>query len=74
MLFILQEQLLINEIQELNQKVGQPTVSMILIVFDVMQFLLFSLQGNLIHQENMELYGKINIMHQENIELHKKVY
>ncbi|XP_064973103.1 MADS-box transcription factor 23-like isoform X1 [Musa acuminata AAA Group] len=68
------EQLLINEIQELNQKVRQPTVSMILIVFEVMQFLLFSLQGSLIHQENMELYRKINIMHQENRELHKKVY
>ncbi|XP_064973105.1 MADS-box transcription factor 27-like isoform X3 [Musa acuminata AAA Group] len=70
----IKEQLLINEIQELNQKVRQPTVSMILIVFEVMQFLLFSLQGSLIHQENMELYRKINIMHQENRELHKKVY
>lgn len=32
-----------------------------------------SLQGSLVHQENMELYRNINIMCQENTELHRKV-
>jgi MADS-box transcription factor, plant len=31
------------------------------------------LQGSLVHQENMELYKKINLIRQENAELHKKV-
>ncbi|CAL5372610.1 unnamed protein product [Camellia sinensis] len=30
--------------------------------------------GNLIHQENVELYKKVNLIHQENMELYKKVY
>lgn len=30
-------------------------------------------QGNLIHQENVELYKKVNLTRQENMELYKKV-
>ncbi|MBA0747291.1 hypothetical protein Gogos_004215, partial [Gossypium gossypioides] len=33
-----------------------------------------SLQGNIIHQENVELYKKVNLIRQENNELYKKVY
>lgn len=33
-----------------------------------------TVQGNLIHQENIELHKKINIIRQENIELYKKVF
>lgn len=32
-----------------------------------------SLQGSLIHQENIELYKKVNLIRQENMELYKKV-
>lgn len=32
------------------------------------------LQGNLLHQENIELYKKVNLIHQENMEMNKKVY
>ncbi|CAI0548418.1 unnamed protein product [Linum tenue] len=31
------------------------------------------LQGNLIHQENVELYKKVTLLRKENVELHKKV-
>lgn len=31
------------------------------------------LQGTIIHQENVELYKKVNLVRQENVELHKKV-
>lgn len=31
------------------------------------------IQESLIHQENMELYKKVNFLQQENIALHKKV-
>lgn len=32
------------------------------------------LQGNMVHQENMELHKQINIVRQENTELYKKVH
>lgn len=32
------------------------------------------MQGNLIHQENVELYKKVNLIRQENMELYKKVF
>lgn len=35
--------------------------------------MLFSPQGRLIHQENLELYKKINMIRQENMELYKEV-
>lgn len=35
--------------------------------------ILFSPQGRLIHQENLELYKKINMIRQENMELYKEV-
>ncbi|GLU13363.1 hypothetical protein SLE2022_300010 [Rubroshorea leprosula] len=31
-------------------------------------------RGNLIYQENVELYKKFNLIHQENMQLYKKVY
>lgn len=31
------------------------------------------MQGSIIHQENMELYKKVNLIRQENAELYKKV-
>lgn len=31
-------------------------------------------QGNIIHQENVELYKKVNLMRKENMELYKKVF
>ncbi|XP_022864781.1 MADS-box transcription factor 23-like isoform X1 [Olea europaea var. sylvestris] len=33
-----------------------------------------NLKGNLIHQENVDLYKKVKFIQQENMELHKKVY
>ncbi|URE04018.1 MADS-box transcription factor [Musa troglodytarum] len=41
--------------------------------FQMLDFALMSLQGSLVHQENMELYRNINIMCQENTELQRKV-
>ncbi|KAK9110779.1 hypothetical protein Sjap_018839 [Stephania japonica] len=35
---------------------------------------ILEMQGILIHQENMELYKKVNLIRQENMELYKKVY
>lgn len=35
--------------------------------------LLNILQGNLLHQENIELYKKVNLICQENMEMNKKV-
>lgn len=32
------------------------------------------LQGNLLHNENVELYKKVNLIRQENMELYKKVF
>lgn len=32
------------------------------------------LQGSLVHQENVELYKKVNLIRQENVELYKKVF
>lgn len=44
-----------------------------LIMHKATSFSLISLQGGIIHQENIELYKKVNLVHQENTELHKKV-
>jgi hypothetical protein len=30
-------------------------------------------EGNLVHQENLDLHKKVNLMHQQNMELHEKV-
>lgn len=31
------------------------------------------MQGNIVHEENIELYKKVNLLRQENVELYKKV-
>lgn len=36
--------------------------------------LIYYVQGSLIHQENVELYKKVNLIRQENIELYNKVF
>ncbi|XP_057724513.1 MADS-box transcription factor 23-like isoform X1 [Arachis stenosperma] len=70
------DQLLMDEIQELNRKVSllrkkkkDSTIRLIKMVSSI-----YFLQGNLIHQENVDLYEKINLIRQENMELKKKVY
>lgn len=35
---------------------------------------LLSLQGSLLHQENLELHKKVNLINQEKRELKKKVF
>lgn len=75
----MQDQLLIDEIQELNQKVFPITID-IYCTIDLTSipvanfFLILFFQGNLIHEENMDLYKKVNFLRQENTELHKKVF
>lgn len=76
----MQEQILTDEIQELSQKVF-PKDFFVLSNKSFLKnhyayhayLLLFLLQGNLIHQENIELYKKVNLIRQENMELYKKV-
>ncbi|KAK6241263.1 hypothetical protein SCA6_006652 [Theobroma cacao] len=60
------DQILTDEIKELNHK--------IFIYFLVEQLSFVELQGHLIHQENLELYKKVDLIRQENTELQKKVY
>ncbi|XP_020110743.1 MADS-box transcription factor 23-like isoform X1 [Ananas comosus] len=71
------DQLLIDEIQELNRKVVQHRRLLFYVKCDACQsanLAMVSLQGSLIHQENIELYKKVNLIRQENMELYKKVY
>ncbi|KAL3814364.1 hypothetical protein ACJIZ3_015632 [Penstemon smallii] len=73
------DQILTNEIKELNQKVLLKNKLHVLILYacsDLNDGITSSilLQGNLIHQENIEMYQKVNLLHQENAELRKKVY
>ncbi|XP_062222951.1 MADS-box transcription factor 27 isoform X2 [Phragmites australis] len=56
------DHLLIDEIHELNRKVPRH--------YD---FIVPS-EARLFHQENMDLYSKINVIRQENAELYKKIY
>ena len=44
-----------------------------LIILAALTFALYWLQASLFHQENMDLYNKINQIRQENSELYKKV-
>ena len=70
----MQEQLLMDDVQELNRKVSLETKKMTgFTVFQSLNVFFYFLQGNLIHQENMELYKKVNLIRQENNELKKKV-
>lgn len=72
---ILQDQMLMDEIQELSQKVHfwllYHSLSSLLCLFHFNGLLfLVMLQGNLLHQENVELVN----LRQENMELCKKVF
>ena len=69
----MQEQILMDEIQDLNRKVSPETKYLFSLFFINLIFFLYVLQGNLIHQENVELYKKVNLIRQENTELKKKV-
>jgi len=67
-----------DEIDELNRKVFEELIlfTMYLLKNGNTPYsvpILISLQGNLMHQENMELCKKVNLIHQENTELYKKV-
>ena len=44
-----------------------------LIILAALTLALYWLQASLFHQENMDLYNKINQIRQENAELYKKV-
>ena len=44
-----------------------------LIILAALTLALYWLQASLLHQENMDLYNKINQIRQENAELYKKV-
>lgn len=76
--FSLQEQILTDEIKELHQKVARDFVLLHPIFnnqpenSDHLQ--LMPLQGNLIQQENEQLYKKIDIIRKENAELKNKVF
>ena len=66
------------EIQELNRKVNSAIkeywfLRFILELDYLLQNLDVLVQGNLIHQENVELYKKVNLIRQENMDLYKKV-
>ncbi|PSS19680.1 MADS-box transcription factor [Actinidia chinensis var. chinensis] len=65
------DQILIDEIQELNQKVDSDYLATHRDLFS--QFFT-STNGSLIHQENVELYKKVNLISQENGELNKKAF
>lgn len=69
----MQDQLLMDEIKELNQKVSLETENYWFYNFILIEYFFYFLQGNLIHQENIELYKKVNLIRQENVELKKKV-
>lgn len=68
---------MIDQIQELNNKVCLHNLFKITNIsrlsFDCTDFL-FELQGSVMHQENIELYNKVNLLHQDNIELRRKVH
>ena len=64
---------MIEEIHELNHKVLQHLSAWNVWNISTNWLLMVYLQGSLVHQENMELYKKINLIRQENAELHKKV-
>lgn len=72
------------EIQELSKKVNPSNkdywfsnLSKNLILLELLVFKELNIgvlvQGNLIHQENVELYKKVNLIRQENMDLYKKV-
>jgi len=67
---------LIDEIHELNRKVGQHFDISLKPAdcFNKLTGLMVYLQGSLVHQENMELYKKLNLIQQENVELYNKVF
>lgn len=75
----LQDQVYTDEIKELNRKVPLKNWTQLLWLSFNYHFMLSnwhplsSLQGNLIHQENLELYKKVNLINEENKELQKKV-
>lgn len=74
----LQEQLLRDEIKELNEKVLFIKTLHVQYLFlhqshEVRIKWLILFQGNLIHQENIELQKKANLVNQENAKLQKKV-
>lgn len=68
---------MIDQIQELNNKVCLHNLLKITNIsrlsLDYTNFL-FELQGSVMHQENIELYNKVNLLHQDNIELRRKVH
>lgn len=76
--YFLQEQILTDEIKELNHKVlleTQLDIS-ILVHYSCLNLGMTSsnlLQGNLMHQENIELYKKVSLVSQENAGLQTKV-
>jgi len=74
----LQDQILTSEIKELRQKVFKSLVLFLPILTKIFpknsdQLSLTPLQGNLIHQDNVELYQKMDQIQKENAELQKKV-
>ncbi|KAL9321346.1 hypothetical protein ACSQ67_013185 [Phaseolus vulgaris] len=73
------DQILTSEIKELRQKVFKSLVLFLPILTKIFpknsdQLSLTPLQGNLIHQDNVELYQKMDQIQKENAELQKKVY
>lgn len=73
-----QEQIMTDEMKELNQKVHfRKHLDFHLFIRSNHKFndcLLISLQGSLIHQENIELRKKLDLICQENTELRRKVH
>lgn len=65
----MQDQLLTNEIQELNRKVSPEMEK--LRTYSLFKTYFYILQGDIIQQENEELYKKVNLICQENMELKK---
>lgn len=68
-----QEQALTEQIKELQQKVKQNPGSNFKLNCNMHHVTSISLQGNLLHHENIELYKKVNIIRQENTHLQKQV-
>ena len=70
---------MIDEIQELNRKVNSGYLATDFLFSPLTVSLQVAkinwlLQGNLIYQENVELYKKVNLIHQEKMELLKEVF
>ncbi|KAJ8451745.1 hypothetical protein Cgig2_007228 [Carnegiea gigantea] len=73
------EQKLTDDIQELIRKVSEELTSVTVCLLEnennsYSDPIPISLQGNLMHQENMELCKKVNLIRQENTELYEKLY